>query len=191
MKIEITVALIAAIASLIVAIISLINSLISNRHSAKSKMAIESLKHDLELARIESEEKRLKRNLYIDSLRDAITAIQRLKDTIERIINAYTTAHYSEVAVKNICNATKKIVDSYEKNCPILEKNDRELFHSTKGISINIENYILSSLKNKEYASELTNSEKEHLRKIHQKLTDIQRQLQDSLGLKFYDEVVE
>ena len=179
------VALITAAASLLVAVLSLISSIVSSINSAKSARRIEMLKHKLDLERKSVEEQHESSKLYLTAISDAIKAIQKVKDVIQRMINSYKTAYHSEVAIDDINRISKDLVQCYEDQLTnlLIEKDqfEKDLFHRAKGLTLHIQTYIISALDQKAYASELSVEEKECLGQMRLQLSDIQNQLQNSL----------
>lgn len=179
------VALITAAASLIVAVISLISALISSKNSAKSTRNIETLKHKLDLERKSIEEQNKINNAYLTALSDAIKAIQKVKDAVQGIVKSYKKGRHCEIAIEDINLTSKKLVECYEEQfTSLLVQNnhfEKDLFHMAKGLTIDIQAYIIPALDQKNYASELSVEEKERLSQLRLQLSDIQNQLQSSL----------
>lgn len=180
------VALIAAIGSLIVATISLISVIISSRNAARSSKEVETLKHSFSMERQAVEKKNTTYNEFLNSLCETIKAIQKVKDTVQRIVDAYKTSYYSDIAIKDVTIASEELFVCYEEQFTELLiqdcKVEKDLFHKAKALTLDIEGQLKSGLEQTKYASELTKDEKNRLRDLRFRLSDIQAQLQNSLS---------
>ena len=180
------VALISATGAFIVSVISLISAAISSRNAAKSSKEIETLKHELAMERQGIDEKNRTYSEFLNSLCVSIKVIQKVKDAIQRIVDAYKTAHHSEIAINDITAASKELFECYENHFTELliqdHKLEKELFHKAKSFTLRIEGEVKSGLEQKMYASEITIEEKESLRDLRSRLSEIQNQLQNSVS---------
>jgi hypothetical protein len=185
MEKAILIALITACTSLLVAILSIISAAISSRNSTKSAKELEELKHKLKLEIQNLKETKRIKNEYVNALCESIKKIQIVKDVLQRIINSRKESHHSEVAIKNITEASQELVNCYEDVFTSLlvhkDSYEKNLFHRAKGLTLSTENYVKLSLENKSYASDLSHEEKEHLFELRLQLSDIQAQLQSSI----------
>jgi gas vesicle protein len=183
------IAIITAGASLIVAVIGLATAYITARNSSKSAKDIERFRLNLNLERQSIEEKKKLKSEVLITLNDAIKAIQKIKDSIQRIVDSNKNSHISEVAMQSIAAASEDLVSCYEERFTELVKgrysDEKLLFHRAKSLAFKIDDHIKFVLNEKENRSDLSAEEKDFLRAWRQELSEIQSKLQNSLIEQF------
>lgn len=180
MESKITVAVIAAVISLLVAIISLIGTLISSKTTARTARGLEFLKHELLRSSKTIEFADSELNSSLSALKEALRAIQKIKNEIQLIINAINSSLDSDEALTKITTAREHLFATYESGHPNLNDIEIDAYHTAKDTALTIENVIRSQLKNKKYASNLSQNVRKNLIELRRQLTDTQQLLRDS-----------
>jgi hypothetical protein len=175
--------------ALIAALASLLGVIINTRNASKSSKELEKLKNSLALDRKTIEEKNRRNSEYLIALSDAVKSIQRIKDDIQRIVSAYKDSQLSEELINAMSDSTEAMVGYYEEHVAhigsINGNRAKELFHNAKRLAFAVDNYVKLILSQNKYASDITLHEKEKLKNIRRKFSDIQTQLQTILNDEF------
>jgi hypothetical protein len=179
MSLEVTIAIITAIASLLVAIVSLVNSIISNRQSSQSAKMIEILKHELadKQSTQEWHDKYLAKSM--ESLERLIEVVQQLKDMIQLVVSATDTNLDTQTTVENIRKLRESLFKCYEEQLPNLKEGEAQGAHRAKNLALIIETNLKAYLSGTEYV-EISEEQRQTLTELRNRLTDSQNLLRDS-----------
>lgn len=176
---ELIIALAASVTSLIVAVISLISTVINNRHATNSTKELEILKKELARQTIRDNLQDSQLSNSIQSLKDAIQAIQMLKDELQLILQATESSLDTPSAVDYIRSARNNLFKCFESNLGNLGQLESKVFHKSKAIAIEIETIIVNGLKYHENASLLSTEDRKSLVEHRLALTEVQQMLRD------------
>jgi hypothetical protein len=180
MDTEMLVALIASGTSLLVAIVGLVTSIITNRQSARSEKAIESLK--FEFSRAASRETLGDSHLgeALKALQLAIQTIQHFKDEIQLILSAVDSSLDTQSALERLCAARERLFACHEEQMASLDGGEERAFHKAKNLSLTIEEFVRESLRGKANASAISERNRQRLTSLRGELTELQGILRDS-----------
>lgn len=176
---ETIVALVAAGGALIVAMISLVNSIITNRQTRQTSKIIEEYKFTLDQKKADRTlfDSEFKKNL--EALEFAIQGIQILKDDIKIILAAVEDNLDTDLAIKRIKASSTSLMSIYDRYTAHLAENENSTLHSAKNKAILVQNSILTALKNKKFASDMSTDERSKLEASRRDLTDLQNVMRD------------
>jgi hypothetical protein len=176
---ELIVALVVSGTSFVVALVGLVSSIVSNRQSARSSQALESLKYDF--SRLTNKET-LGDTQLVESLRALqliIQTVQLVKDETQLVLSATNTSLSSSSAIKRIETAREKMFSCYEEMLPNLSEWESQVAHRAKNIALLIEIQIKSNIE-PESTANLSNDNRHQLTSLRNELTEIQQVLRDS-----------
>lgn len=181
MTIEMTLAVIAAGIALGAAAAGLIVALIAYRQSTRTAQQVEALCQQL-LTRPSvhavADDPYLKQGiLALDAL---IQAIQRVKDLVQLVLNAFDTSLDSKSALASVTEARQHLFECYEAQLPNLQQGEARGAHRAKNTALTIEMTLRQNLTGHYYVSDLSAAQKETLHALRDDLTDAQNLLRDS-----------
>jgi len=180
MSTELTIAIIASIASLAVAIVSLLTAIISARQTTNANLKLESLRDSIQRKHAQEEFSDIYLNASLSALNESIQVIQCFKDCIQVILSATKSSLDSDLAIASITTSREEMFSSYEKNLPNLTEQEAKVFHQAKNKALILENLLRKDLDEKPYASEMTDEVRRRIIELRGLLTDSQQLLRDS-----------
>ncbi len=180
MSTEISIAIIASVASLAVAIVSLLTAIISVRQNAHTNKEIEILRDKFTRRHSKEEFSDTYLNEALRALQESIKVIQRFKDEIQIILSATENSLDSDIAISRIEAAREEMFSTFEKNLPNLNEQEARAFHRSKNCALAVENYLRKTLEKKLNVSAMTKESYRRLIELRGQLTDSQQLLRDS-----------
>ncbi len=180
MEVKIMIAMIAGATSLFVAVLSLLATLISSRSSRKATENLEGFKQSF----LEKEKMRDIEDhelvAVLEELMCGLNSIQKVKNDILVVLNAYEDNLSTEEALTLIKNARVNLFSSYENGFGRLNITEKRSYHAAKNCALSIETILLSDLKSKIYAGQLAYETKNKVKELRDELSDHQNVLRDN-----------
>lgn len=102
-----------------------------------------------------------------------------MKDVLQLILRANDQSMDSESARKGVSDRRNQIFMLYEEQLPNLGENEASIAHRAKNNALEIEMYIIETLKHTCYASEMHEECRQQLLGYRNELTDTQQLLRD------------
>jgi len=180
MTFEITIAIVTAGIALGAAAAGLIVALVVHRQSTRTAQQVEALRQQLTRppAHAIADDPYLKQGiLALDAL---IQAIQRVKDLVQLVLNAFDTSLDSKSALASMTEARQHLFECYETQLPNLQQGEARGAHRAKNTALTIEMTLRQNLTGHYYVSDLAEAQKQALQALRDDLTDAQNLLRDS-----------
>jgi hypothetical protein len=174
-----SIALISSVASLLVAMVSLLTAILTNRNSSRTAESLERLKHSLARSSRTLEVSDSEVVASLEALKIAMQAIQRMKDEIQLILNAYGNSLNTKEALERIEAARQNLFKIHEEKHPFLSENEALVLHRAKNTALKLSQYLTDDLQKKKYASDINNDTKEAALGLRTDLTEAQNLLRD------------
>lgn len=122
----------------------------------------------------------------IRAIREAISAIQSMKDSLQIFIEAFEDAMTNEYIINKITSSTEQLVKAYEEYGSYLSQDEVKPFHKAKNLCLRVQPILIGMLKKIDYPSEISTSEKDSIKSIRDELTDLQNILRDFRDARHY-----
>lgn len=175
MKVQVLTALISAIVALILAVFNTIKSIILSRNSSENCRKLEILKHYLEI-----EDAELRK--ILESLKDAIRLIQRIKDEIHIVIMSVDNSLEPKSTLDQISQAINELVLKYQNSVALLDDREMKSFHRAKCLSVKILPKLNNIISLSSFSWSLPDQLKGELASLRSELTEEQLILRDCIS---------
>jgi len=187
--------IISCTVSLIIAIIGLINSNKSLKNNFNQQKILEELKlslnKDMEASKIEFQKEidknrialELKNEELIKSLKAidiAIGEVQKVKASLQLILNSNPNRINFEELIRNLELAQNSIIQSYQNSTSYLGKDENDIFHKSKNITIDIYNYLERTASHNPVIEKVIQEIYKKVKEYRSNLSELQNLLRDS-----------
>jgi len=122
----------------------------------------------------------------IKALREAISTIQSMKDSLQVFMEAYKDAMTNEYVIEKINVSTQQVIKTYQEQGSYLSQDEIKPFHKAKNLCLRHQSILINMLKNVDYPSEIQTSDKNSIKTLRDELTDLQNTLRDFRDARRY-----
>jgi hypothetical protein len=165
--------------ALLVALLGLVAALVTGRRAANASKQLELLRHELQEAASQAGLLQAENVARLSVLSDGLSAIQILRDELQRVIVAVGDSLSVKNALPRLSDALEEVVQAHARSVAPLGMEDQKVFHRAKNAAMSAYTFVERSFLGIQYASQLDDGQRRQLSEARGDLCDLQNQIRD------------